>query len=197
MRRTEAPASTPSCPPLTPRNKTPSRYGVLRFAELPARVFAPSDGAAERADVLADPHAEHTVRLVRVHNPWGAGAEWEGAYGDHDPVWRSASAEVKAKLGFCDRDDGSWFMRFDDWLRVFNIFDVARRMPAAEWDCWHVRGQWKGLSAGGERNIHLNPQFHLSVDVDCEIVIEVRQPLDGACASLFPCDVLRSTEHHK
>ena len=39
-----------------------------------------------------------------------------------------------------------------------------------------VQGMWHGINAGGRESPHLCPQFHLFIEQDCHVVVELRQP---------------------
>ena len=56
------------------------------------------------------------LQLVRCRNPWGSDGEWDGPFGDDDPVW-AEDAELRAK---CDMEkgpvnDGSFWMTKADF----------------------------------------------------------------------------------
>ena len=55
-----------------------------------------------------------SLRLVRIRNPWGQ-TEWKGAFADHDQMWNKYP-DLKDKLGYEFGPDGTWWMRFDDWV---------------------------------------------------------------------------------
>ena len=61
------------------------------------------------------------VRLVRLRNPWGK-TEWKGAWGDTSPEWTS---QLKAQLGWENRDDGVFFMAYEDFLKFFDDIQVC------------------------------------------------------------------------
>ena len=53
---------------------------------------------------------------MEIRNPW-AGFEWTGDYSDDCPLWTD---ELKEAYGFTEvRDDGVFFMPFDDYFTHF------------------------------------------------------------------------------
>ena len=61
------------------------------------------------------------IRLVKLRNPWGKG-EWNGEWSDSSPLWTS---RVKQELGFTDKDDGIFYMGFQDWLNYFREYQIC------------------------------------------------------------------------
>lgn len=51
-----------------------------------------------------------------MRNPWGEG-EWTGAWGDNDKRW---TPELNAKLNHTKEDDGTFFMCFEDFHKIYN-----------------------------------------------------------------------------
>lgn len=63
--------------------------------------------------------------FVRVRNPWGNDAEWTGAYGDRSPEWnRNPLYKRELKPEF--KDDGAFWMKWEDFAQIFTDIDVAR-----------------------------------------------------------------------
>lgn len=63
------------------------------------------------------------VRLVQIRNPWGSG-EWNGEWSDKDKVhW---TPELNKQLNHSDKDDGTFFMKFEDFINFYNFIFVAR-----------------------------------------------------------------------
>ncbi|VDK20452.1 unnamed protein product [Anisakis simplex] len=49
--------------------------------------------------------------LLRLRNPWGDKHEWNGAWSDQSPEWKSISQQDKDKLGLKIEHDGEfWFV---------------------------------------------------------------------------------------
>lgn len=60
-------------------------------------------------------------RLVKLRNPWGRG-ESKLAWHDNDSRW---TPELKQKLYHSAADDGTFFMRYSDWMTYFSNFTVC------------------------------------------------------------------------
>jgi len=61
------------------------------------------------------------VRLVKLRNPWGQ-TEWNGAWSDHSGFW---TPELKKRLGWENRDDGIFFMAYEDFLKYFDDIQIC------------------------------------------------------------------------
>ena len=62
------------------------------------------------------------VRLIKIRNPWGF-KEWTGDWSDKSSKW---TPELKAKLGFEDKDDGVFFISFEDYVSFFYITTICK-----------------------------------------------------------------------
>lgn len=60
----------------------------------------------------------HTLRLVRVRNPWGNEVMWNGAWSDKDRMWKE-HPDVARAVGLEPAEDGAWWMSFEDFSRAF------------------------------------------------------------------------------
>jgi calpain-15 len=65
-----------------------------------------------------------TIRLVRIRNPWGK-KEWKGAWSVNSETWTN---RLRQKLGdnAWAKDDGTFWMSFDDILDRFHHMDVCK-----------------------------------------------------------------------
>ncbi|KAH9519602.1 hypothetical protein Btru_003120 [Bulinus truncatus] len=101
------------------------------------------------------------VDLVRLRNPWGHG-EWKGAWSDKSPEMKQLSRDVRESLMFKEKDDGEFWMSFEDFKRHFDKLQLCHLQPDAileklednsEKQKWYVstyRDSWvAGLTAGG------------------------------------------------
>ena len=61
-------------------------------------------------------------KLLNIRNPWG-GTEWTGDWSDSSSLW---TPEIKKKLGWEDRDDGSFWMSFEDFKYYFSGVTICR-----------------------------------------------------------------------
>mmetsp|Transcript_86896 Transcript_86896/g.172508 ORF Transcript_86896/g.172508 Transcript_86896/m.172508 type:complete len:518 (-) Transcript_86896:289-1842(-) len=87
-----------------------------------------------RKDGLVEGHAysllgfvdADTVRLVKLRNPWGRGT-WNGDWSDNSPLWQ-ANPGIAEIAGFRANHDGTFFMAFEDWSRIFNGVAVSNKV---------------------------------------------------------------------
>ncbi|TMW64168.1 hypothetical protein Poli38472_014285 [Pythium oligandrum] len=73
-------------------------------------------------------------RLVQVRNPWGK-TEWMGPWSDGSAEW---TAEWITTLNHKFGDDGSFWMSYEDFLKIFTTLDRTR-IFSSEWSvaqCW-------------------------------------------------------------
>lgn len=138
-------------------------YGLLPgHAYAILRVF---EGRVERDDD-DDDDATETLRLLQLRNPWGM-KEWSGDFCDNDPIWddypRVKSELIDRDGGF--RQDGTFWMRWDDFTEHFNRLFVCIRHDA-RWHATRFEGEWSRTRAGSfpggcpkfKRTFPLNPQ---------------------------------------
>eukprot|EP00622_Pseudochattonella_farcimen_P004276 FR739634.1.p1 GENE.FR739634.1~~FR739634.1.p1 ORF type:complete len:241 (+),score=18.85 FR739634.1:76-723(+) len=67
-------------------------------------------------------------KLLKLRNPWGT-FEWDGDWSDKSSVWSKHPA-VKQSVGFFaggtqDKDDGSFWMNWNDFCKYFDGIDVC------------------------------------------------------------------------
>ena len=65
-----------------------------------------------------------SVRLVHLRNPHGKN-EWNGDWCDSSSEWHYVNKAAKEKLGHKDEDDGTFFMKFEDFENHFREFSVC------------------------------------------------------------------------
>ena len=107
-------------------------YSILRMADAPE--FSPNTGG---------------LQLIRIRNPWGTGqGEWGGPFSDDDEAWDDNKG-LKEKLEYEFKNDGNWWMKFEDWKGNYNKVFVTKVFPAS-WHLYGCAGEWKGNTAGGE-----------------------------------------------
>jgi len=85
---------------------------------------------------------ELDLRLLRLRNPWGTGAEWDGAWGKSDRRWATFAAVKDAcyAAGGEPSDlDGTFWM---DWQTALQMFCGG--------GCCHVREPWYDYRIRGE-----------------------------------------------
>uniref|UniRef100_H2ZIF1 Calpain catalytic domain-containing protein n=1 Tax=Ciona savignyi TaxID=51511 RepID=H2ZIF1_CIOSA len=116
-----------------------------------------------------------TVKLVKLRNPWGGKNEWKGDWSDDSYTWQYIPDDVKYSIGYANRDNGEWFMSFDDFTRYFTDvtfctigpdFDGDGKPTGDRWLLSTAQGKWQnGVNSGGSRNdlrkYQTNPQYFL------------------------------------
>jgi len=66
------------------------------------------------------------LNLVKVRNPWGNEIEWTGDWSDKSELWKM-NKDVAFHLQFKPEFEGTFWMPFEDWARIFNDFWVCHR----------------------------------------------------------------------
>lgn len=65
-------------------------------------------------------------KLLKIRNPWGQ-LEWKGGASDRDKkFWNSISASEKKRLGFDDKNDGIFFMFWEEFPEYFQLVDICK-----------------------------------------------------------------------
>ncbi|KAL4237592.1 hypothetical protein ACF0H5_002306 [Mactra antiquata] len=146
-----------------------------------------------REILLMSDRGQVPVTLIRVRNPWGTRVEWRGPWGDRSAEWNSIPDPEKERMGLVFRDNGEFWMDFNDFLKNFDTVDICNLTPDSPIDMprqWHTtefHGRWlKGFSAGGRpilRDTHwCSPQYRVILrDTDeddekmCSFIIQLMQ----------------------
>ncbi|XP_069587949.1 calpain-3 isoform X3 [Ranitomeya imitator] len=114
------------------------------------------------------------VKLVRLRNPWGQ-VEWNGSWSDNSKEWTIIEKSEKSRLQHQIKEDGEFWMSFDDFMKNFTKLEIcnltADALEADSLQTWTVsvnEGRWvRGCSAGGCRNFPdtywTNPQYRLKL----------------------------------
>ncbi|XP_052742732.1 calpain-B isoform X4 [Bicyclus anynana] len=140
------------------------------------------------------------IPLLRLRNPWGNEAEWNGAWSDKSPEWRFIPESEKEELGLTFDDDGEFWMSFKDFCSHFDRVEICNLNPDSldpeecpkgctkKWEMSVFEGEWvRGVTAGGCRNyletFWKNPQYTVTLkdpDEDdaenkCTIIVALMQ----------------------
>ncbi|XP_068245051.1 calpain-9-like isoform X1 [Palaemon carinicauda] len=141
--------------------------------------------------------------LVRLRNPWGRG-EWNGPWSERSWEWDSLSDRDKELLSVRVRNEGEFWMAFDDFARHFTHLDLVHVGPddwmnepalhsKKPWRAVLARRRWRaGYNAGGGpqhvETTAMNPQFHVQIPraglSKCHVVVSVTQQYDTFLSAL-------------
>ena len=61
--------------------------------------------------------ASGQIPLIRIRNPWGNEAEWNGAWSDGSAEWQYIPDDEKQVLGINFERDGEFWMSYKDFTR--------------------------------------------------------------------------------
>jgi len=116
-------------------------------------------------------------RLIHIRNPWGI-KQWQGPWSDSAREWELKENQgVVDALGYVIRDDGTFWMSFQDFVKQFNKLYVNRLFPS-HYDTHVMKEGWAGPTAGGppsQPTWCANSQYRLSV----------KNPKEGKGAKVF------------
>ncbi|XP_047999761.1 calpain-B isoform X7 [Leguminivora glycinivorella] len=149
---------------------------------------------------IETPGRQGKIPLLRMRNPWGNEAEWNGPWSDKSPEWRYIPESEKQELGLTFDDDGEFWMSFKDFCTHFSRVEICNLNPDSmdpeecpegctkKWEMSVFEGEWvRGVTAGGCRNylesFWRNPQYTVTLtDVDeddddnkCTIIVALMQ----------------------
>ena len=114
---------------------------------------------------------------------WGS-KEWNGAWSDGSPEWASLSERQKAKLGLVLKDDGEFWITFDDFCEHFSTLNTCSVVNTTllnlekTWVVTSFHYAWASVTAGGCKNEPTymnNPQFVLHHQSGGEVIIGLAQ----------------------
>ncbi|KAK7504434.1 hypothetical protein BaRGS_00004300, partial [Batillaria attramentaria] len=122
-------------------------------------------------------------KLLRLRNPWGDGTEWKGRWSDGHYNWRGVSPN---EVPHADKDDGEFWISFNDFLELFNETTICSLTPDFDRDgrtdrldyALNIYGQWIGPSAAGFENKLRNPKYGFTVPdkgEDIPVVVQLIQ----------------------
>ncbi|XP_021935909.1 calpain-A-like isoform X5 [Zootermopsis nevadensis] len=149
---------------------------------------------------IQTPRSSGKIPLVRVRNPWGNEAEWNGPWGDKSPEWRFIPDEEKEEIGLTFDDDGEFWMSYKDFQTHFSRLEICNLNPDSlseeemlgsdkrKWEMSMFEGEWvRGVTAGGCRNyletFWHNPQYRITLedpddedeDNKCTVIVGLMQ----------------------
>ena len=69
---------------------------------------------------------ELPTRLLKIRNPWGK-REWQGRGSESDShFWSKIPASEKQNIGFQEKNDGIFYMLYEDFVNYFSMVDICR-----------------------------------------------------------------------
>ncbi|XP_055707120.1 calpain-B-like isoform X4 [Phlebotomus papatasi] len=129
---------------------------------------------------IVTPNTSGKIPLLRLRNPWGNDAEWNGPWSDQSPEWRYIPDHVKEQIGLNFDVDGEFWMSFKDFLTHFDRVELCNLSPDSlsedqvsrgkkKWEMSVFEGEWTpGVTAGGCRNyletFWHNPQYVITLE---------------------------------
>lgn len=148
-------------------------------------------------------------RLIQLRNPWGArkgNLDWLGDWGNHDTInW---TKRMRRKLKFEPKDDGIFWMSFEDFVERFYAVYICRLMTGQAnperplhdtdrgWRVHNLQAEWDKLNSGGaplvkNRGAISNPQYRiLPTHANTSVLVTLQQhALPPHHAGLFILDV--------
>ncbi|KAF7996863.1 hypothetical protein HCN44_002509 [Aphidius gifuensis] len=137
------------------------------------------------------------IPLLRLRNPWGNEAEWNGPWSDQSREWRLIPDDEKEELGLTFDIDGEFWMSLQDFKNFFTNLEICNLNPDSlteddltagkkRWEMSVFEGEWvRGVTAGGCRNFletfcH-NPQYRITLeypdedDDKCTVIVALMQ----------------------
>lgn len=145
------------------------------------------------------PNMSGKIPMLRLRNPWGNEAEWNGAWSDESAEWRFIPDHVKEDIGLTFDVDGEFWMSFQDWMNHYDRVEMCNLSPDSlseeqetgrkkVWANAILEGEWvQGSSAGGCRNyldsFWTNPQYIVTLetpdegdyDGNCTLIVALLQ----------------------
>uniref|UniRef100_UPI00398EA47D calpain-5-like n=1 Tax=Pristiophorus japonicus TaxID=55135 RepID=UPI00398EA47D len=128
--------------------------------------------------------------MIRMRNPWGS-TEWNGQWSDGSEEWQRISKGERERLGVTVRDDGEFWMNFDDFSTYFTDLVVCRRINTS-WFSFHktwaeatLFSEWllsasplqnrSGGCINNQDTFLQNPQFVFDIPSDDSALLSLQQ----------------------
>ena len=120
------------------------------------------------------------VRLVKLRNPYGY-LEWNGDWSDNSELW---GEEEKNAVNFNKKDDGEFFMTFDDYYKNFALTEICLVQYNSYSKVFYVDSE--KIKNGQVYNIYLEDDGLFSVSLLRKSYRYYRKLTD----SIVPCTLL-------
>ena len=109
-------------------------------------------------DLYEFTHEDERVRLCKLRNPWGHG-EWQGDWSDKSDKWTD---ELRETYGCHDKDDGLFFMTFEDYMSHFKRTSVCLQQEPETYSHKQLTVEFTKDDA-----LHSHPElFRIMIDED-------------------------------
>lgn len=114
-------------------------------------------------------------RIVSLRNPWGK-FEWQGELSDGDPFWSRLSGKAREEYKIKRKDDGCFYMPYEDLLRHFVSVDIGIISPGFNFvfEPFFKKngGQYIQLETSRDLDIYLMVDFEASsIRNKCTILV--------------------------
>ncbi|KAK7489940.1 hypothetical protein BaRGS_00018805 [Batillaria attramentaria] len=115
-----------------------------------------------------------TLKLVRLLNPW-KDREWTGPWSNTSPMWKGISVEDWEKMGVKFKQEGEFWMSWDDFLTYFTRVELCHIINTSFFSmskAWHesvLHSAWttSGRNGGGDfasATVLSNPQYMFDIN---------------------------------
>jgi len=117
------------------------------------------------------------LKLMQLRNPWGK-YEWKGDYSDNSLLW---TRRLMSKLGFVKAEDGSFWMKWEDFIQNFDEIYVCKFFDKPWIAQPIIYSRWSTMekTAGGCTNydsVGENPLYLLTIkEPETTVVINLAQ----------------------
>ncbi|RXG54379.1 Calpain-B [Armadillidium vulgare] len=133
---------------------------------------------------IETPRVSGKIPLIRIRNPWGNEAEWNGPWSDQSEEWQFIPPEEREEMGLNFEHDGEFWMSYKDFVKNFTLLEMTNLSPDTlteedlndsvkhHWEMNVFEGAWvRGATAGGCRNnLHDDDD-----DNKCTVIIALMQ----------------------
>ncbi|XP_069748966.1 calpain-5-like [Narcine bancroftii] len=93
------------------------------------------------------------VFMIKMRNPWGRG-EWLGPWSDNSQEWKKVSRKECKRIGVHVKNDGEFWMMFQDWCELFTNVIACRLINTS---FWSIHKTWDEVILDGAWKIHEDP----------------------------------------
>lgn len=99
---------------------------------------------------IETPKVSGEIPLIRIRNPWGNEAEWNGAWSDGSPEWNYIPDDEKEALGINFEQDGEFWMSYKDFMKYFHQLEICNLTPdSLDLENFGDRPKWEVASFEG------------------------------------------------